>query len=60
MATITMTLRYNADTSKYPQHVRTQADAARHDVDNYKQGEISLAELFDAVGEDQLKFVAGD
>ncbi|WP_036372571.1 hypothetical protein [Mycolicibacterium austroafricanum] len=60
MASITMTLRYRADTSKYPAHVQTQAQAAQHDIDNYANGEISLAELFDAVGEDQLTFVAGD
>lgn len=60
MASITMTLRYRADTSKYPAHVHTQAQAAQHDIDQYENGEISLAELFDALGEDQLTFTSGD
>lgn len=60
MASITMTLRYRADTSTYPAHVQTQAQAAQHDIAQYENGEISLAELFDALGEDQLSFVAGE
>lgn len=60
MASITMTLRYRADTSKYPGHVQTQVQAAQYDIDQYENGEISLAELFDALGEDRLTFAAGD
>lgn len=60
MASITMTLRYTADTSKDPEHVNTQTEAARHDIAQYENGEISLAELFYAVGEDQLTSVAVD
>ncbi|BBX87873.1 hypothetical protein [Mycolicibacterium aubagnense] len=60
MATIKLLLKYNADISKYPDHVTTQVHAARYDIKQYQDGEISLAELFDAVGEDRLTFDAGD
>ncbi|WP_301123097.1 MULTISPECIES: hypothetical protein [Mycolicibacterium] len=60
MAEITMKLRYQADVDKYPDHVKSQADAARYDIAQYEAGEISLAELFDAVGEERLTFAAGD
>lgn len=60
MATIILTLRYRADLAAYPQDVVTQAGAARHDIDRFENGECSLAELFDALGDVRLMLEAGE